>query len=246
MFEQIKQLVVAPLGGLADLLLPPACPLCDALLDSAGERVCPECADGFEPLQPPVCPRCGQPTTTNEVCPDCRLYPPPFAVLRSLYPFAGAVKEAVLRLKFGRKARISALIADQLMAAADTRLIAASCDLLIAVPLHRSRLRERGFNQAALIARRLSRQLQVPVDLSHLRRIRATPAQALTQSRQERLKNIQGAFRVSPDHPFRGKKVCLIDDVVTTGATLRSSAQSLLTAGAKEVRAVTFARSLMG
>ncbi len=245
MLERVKQLIVAPVGALADLLLPPACPVCDALLDSASAGICPGCAAELEPLRPPLCLRCGQPLVNDEICAACRLDPPPYSSLRSIYAFAGAAQEMVLRLKFGGKPGLGNLIADQLLIAANTNRLLLSCDWLIPVPLHPTRLRERGFNQAALIAQRLSHRLHLPVDLFHLRRIRATPAQALTQNRLERLNNIQRAFRVSPNHPFRGKKLCLIDDVVTTGATLRSCAQTLLDAGAKEVIAVTFARSLM-
>jgi ComF family protein len=245
MVIHIKQLILTPLKGLADLLLPPTCPVCDALLDSAETRICPDCAAEFEPVTPPLCPHCGQPLATDEICAECRMHPPPYTRLRAVYAFAGAAQEAVLRLKFGGKPKLADLIADRLMTANDTKILLASADWLIPVPLHPARLRERGFNQAALIAKKLSRGVQKPLDLSHLRRIRATSAQALTQSRLERLKNIQRAFRVSPRHPFRDKNLCLIDDVVTTGATLRTCAQALLDAGAQQVTAVTFARSLI-
>jgi ComF family protein len=162
-----------------------------------------------------------------------------------MYAFTGSAKEAVMRLKFGGKPKLADFIADRLMSAPVTHSLLASCDWLIPVPLHPVRLRERGFNQAALIAQRISRRLKVPIDLENVRRIRSTPAQALTQSRPERLKNIQHAFQVASRHAFRNKNLCLIDDVVTTGATLRAVAQALLDAGAKEIRAVTFARSLI-
>ncbi len=117
-------------------------------------------------------------------------------------------------------------------------------EVLVPVPLHPDRERERGFNQAMLLARELGRLAGVPVDGTCLRRVRATPPQ-VGLSREERQRNVAGAFRCT-EGAAQGKRVALVDDVCTTGATLYAAGQALLEGGAKEVWAVTVARSRPG
>jgi ComF family protein len=231
-------------AALGDLLLPPACAVCNALLDHPAGVVCPECLFGFEPLSGPLCDRCGQPCSGAGTCRDCRDDREPLEIIRSVYVFGGGVQEAVLRLKLWGKTRLASFFADQIGRATLAGLDLRDQDLLVPVPLHRSRQADRGFNQSQLIARRLSGILGVSLAPYHLQRIRPTPSQFQMTTRADRRENVRKAFSVRDRHPFEGKKVCLVDDVVTTGSTLRACAAALARAGARRVTAVTVARTL--
>jgi ComF family protein len=163
--------------------------------------------------------------------------------IRSVYEFGGTLQEAVLRLKVNRQTRLAALFAGQIAVAELPGLNLREQDLLVPVPLHKSRQADRGFNQSQLIARRLSRLLDVPLAPYHLRRTLATPSQFQMKSKKERRENLKGAFSVTKRHPFGGRRICLIDDVVTTGSTLGACASALIESGAKRVVAVTVART---
>jgi ComF family protein len=240
----IRSLVTGTFGALFDLVFPPRCALCDSLLDPAAPPVCPVCQEGFEPLQEPLCERCGQPAPGADRCDDCAASPPPLARIRSALTFGGPAGEAILALKAGGRLELAAHLADLMLSSDRTGPLARGCDRLVPVPLHRSRLARRGFNQSALLARRLARMAARPVDTDSLLRIRDTASQSSMHDRKERAANVEDAFRASRRHPFSGKRVCLVDDVVTTGATLASCARALQAAGAREVTAVTVARTV--
>lgn len=230
-------------GALGDLLLPPECAVCGALLDHIQAVVCPECLSGLEPLSGLQCHRCGQPYPGAGPCPDCREEKTHLEKIRSLYAFGGILQQAVLRLKLSKKTRLASFFAQKIAKADLPDLDLLAQDLIVPVPLHRSRQASRGFNQSLLIARHLSRLLGVPLAPFHLERTRPTPSQFQMKTRKERKENVKGAFRVTRRHPFSGKKLCLVDDVVTTGSTLKACALTLLEAGAKQVSAVTVART---
>lgn len=232
------------LAALGDLLMPPACAVCGALLDQPATIVCPECLFGFEPLSGPLCRRCGQPSPGAGPCPDCRdekTYP---EKIRSVYAFGGTLQEAVLRLKLNRKTRLAFFFADKIARADLPDLNLRALDLLVPVPLHKNRQAGRGFNQSQIIARRMSRLLGVPLAPFHLQRTRPTPSQFQMATKKQRKQNLKNAFAVRGRHPFAGKTLCLVDDVVTTGSTLGACADALKKAGAKRVVAVTVARTV--
>jgi len=236
--------LVHGLASLGDLLLPPACAVCGALLDQSASIVCPECLSGFEPLTGPLCRRCGQPYPGAGPCPDCRENQNRLEKVRSVFTFGGTLQEAVLSLKFNGRTRLAAVFADKIAGAELPDLDLHSQDFLVPVPLHRSRQAHRGFNQSQLIARRLSRLLGIPLDPWHLQRVRPTPSQFQMKSKKERRENLKGAFSVTGRHSFGGKRICLVDDVVTTGSTLEACADALLKSGARRVAAVTVARTV--
>jgi competence protein ComFC len=232
------------LAALGDLLLPPACAVCNNLLDHGGAVVCPDCLCGFEALSGPVCDRCGQPYPGAGRCPDCRDEAGHLDKIRSVYAYGGPLQEAVLNLKLNKKTRLAPFFADQIARADIDGLDLEGRDLLVPVPLHQGRQAARGFNQSQLIARRLSPLVNVPVAPFHLKRTRPTPSQFQMATRKQRLENVKNAFSVVGRHPFEGKKICLLDDVVTTGSTLRECARALSEAGAREIVAVTLARTV--
>ena len=227
-----------------DLVCPAVCPLCAARL-GAGRRdpVCGDCWAGFDRLTPPLCPTCGIPVaseTAATACAGCREAPPPFDYARAAAAYGGLVREAVHGLKFGGRRSLARPLAD-LLGEQCAPGLGARPDALVPVPLARARERERGFNQAALVAERLGERLALRVRPRWLVRLRATAAQSdLTAA--ERRTNVAGAFAASP--AVAGRHVVIVDDVVTTGATVGECARALRAAGAGRIGVLTVARVL--
>jgi ComF family protein len=224
-----------------DLLFPAVCPLCAARL-GVGRRdpLCGPCWASFSLVAPPLCATCGVPVPTDAIvrCADCRAETPPFDYARAAASYGGAVREAVHALKFGGRRSLARPLGD---------LIVAHCapsiapEAFVPVPLARARERERGFNQAALLAERLGERLHVRVRTRWLVRLRATVAQSeLTAS--ERHANVANAFVAAP--AVAGRDVVVVDDVITTGATVRECARALRKAGARRVGVLAVARVL--
>lgn len=235
-----RGLLRAGIGGLLDLLLPPVCSVCRALVESAADPLCPECRAEMRRPAPPLCAECGQPTHGSDRCATCRAAPPPVRIRSALF-FENAAAEALIAFKLSGRLELG----DWLAAEMEPLLSSFSPvpDILVPVPLHRSRLRGRGFNQAAWLARRLARRQRLALSLTHLVRLRATPPQGQAAGRSAREQNVRGAFALRRRHPFAGRRVCLVDDTTTTGATLAECARVLRAGGAREVLAVTAART---
>jgi len=221
--------------ALLDLLFPPRCLGCGG----GGSFLCPACCDTLPRLVPPLCPRCGLPLAAGGSCPSCTRTPLSIEGIRSPFLMEGLAREAVHQLKY-RNLRALACPLGRLL----TDYLESSprpADALVPVPLHRRRLRERGYNQAALLAREVGRNTGLSVVEGSLVRRRDTPAQARAASAAERRRNVEEAFYCR-DGKLRGKRVLLIDDVCTTGATLDACAHALREAGALSVWGLTLAR----
>lgn len=232
-----------------DLIFPALCPACHAPL-GAGRRdpLCGTCWSGIPRLEPPLCEQCGLPlgvvpsrvdgSTGPARCLGCRVDPPAFDRARGAGLYAGPLRHALHALKFhGRRALarpLAELIREQCEA-----VLAPDVDALVPVPLARARLRERGFNQAELIADRLGALLDLPVRRRWLARVRETAPQT-DLAAAERRTNVGGAFVATSD--VGGLHVVLVDDVLTTGATCRECARALRAAGARQIDVVTVAR----
>jgi ComF family protein len=229
--------------ALLSVVLSPACAACDEpLLHPTRGPVCEDCWTSIRPLTPPLCERCGDPLPTWRAvsvplacCPRCRRTPRSLDRARSVGAYEGALRSVIHALKYeGRRSLARPL--GRLMRERGADMIAgAAC--AIPVPLHPSRRRHRGFNQASDLAR----QMQMPV-VAALRRVRATPAQTgLPAARRHR--NLRDAFAATPAaRALAGATVLVIDDVSTTGATLDACARALKLAGIAEVRALTAGR----
>jgi ComF family protein len=233
------------LGGLSDLVFPPTCAVCGSLVTESRRVVCQECQEGFELLRPPFCRTCGQPFCGPGDCPECRADTPPLQTIRSVFAFGGPLGEAVMKLKYGDQRQLTPFFGG-LMAetAAGYWNTHTRPDWLVAVPLHPARLAARGFNQSSLLASEVGKRLSIPASHSHLIRTRATPSQSRMKTRTQRKRNVHGAFDLCPGHPFSKRHVCLVDDVVTTGATLSACAETLKAGGAASVTALTLARTV--
>jgi ComF family protein len=174
-------------------------------------------------------------------CPNCEDRPPAFDCVVSSFQAKGALRELIHRFKYGRQFHLRRVLTDFLVdAMQDVRIQASPPDYLVPVPLHPTRFRERGFNQADALAETLSKRTQLPI-LRCLERRRYTTTQT-RYDRQERMQNLRNAFSLRKSSDVRKKHLVLLDDVLTTGSTLHECALVLRAAGAESVRAVTVAR----
>jgi ComF family protein len=186
-----------------------------------------------------MCAKCGEPNTPSRLCSKCRQYSLNIDFIRSVAIFHGTVRNAIHRFKYERLAGLATPFGDLL---AETWLANNfQADWIIPVPLHPARERDRGYNQAALLAQRLSDRTHVPALPHALKRTRVTAVQMELKA-AERRTNVAGAFDCS-EARIRGKRVVVMDDVCTTGATLEACAQALSQAGAASVFALTLART---
>lgn len=230
-----------------DLVFPAICPVCDAAL-GPGRRdpLCGRCWEAIPRLQPPWCARCGLAFPTfarigvadSGLCHGCAVEPPGFAWARAAASYDGALRDALHAFKFGGKRALARPLAE-LIAETLSDHVPAAMDALVPVPLAAARERARGFNQAELLAERLAILFDVPLGSGWLRRTRATAPQT-ELSAAERRANVRGAFRASA--AVCGRAVVIVDDVLTTGATVSECARALGAAGARRVGVLTVAR----
>jgi ComF family protein len=225
------------------VLLAPVCAACRVPLDHPTRgAVCARCWAAIVPITPPCCRTCGDPlpawralSVAEALCPRCRRQPPLVSLARAIGTHDGTLRAIVQALKYDRRPTIARHLASRMREAGAAVL--GGADLLVAVPLHRSRERARGFNQA----RELARHLGLPM-ADALTRTRRTPPQAELPAAR-RHANVRGAFEWRRGVAVQGLTIVLVDDVSTTGATLNACARPLLDAGAAEVRALTAARA---
>jgi ComF family protein len=227
-----------------DLVFPPLCPVCERLL-GAGRRdpLCGVCWANLERIAPPWCRCCGVPLGIDGLCGACRSRRPRFAYARAALRYGDLAREAIHAFKFGGRRTLADPLGDLLAGLGLSALPGAAPDVLVPVPLHPRRARERGYNQALLLARRLERAWGVPVVADALRRAVATQPQADLDA-AARKRNVRNAFAVNYPELVAGRHVVLVDDVLTTGATAGECAMSLRRAGAATVGVLTVARAL--
>lgn len=219
----------------AALFLPASCLLCGA--DSDAEPVCTACVADLPPLPHPGCPLCADRTTHGERCGACLKDPPAFSGVFAAYRYDYPLDRLIHALKYGHQLAVADWCAGRLAPLAGQ----AHFDRILPLPLHATRLRERGFNQSGEIARALGRRLNRPVDVTSLLRTRATPPQA-GRPHKERLHNVRSAFECCTD--LTGQHLLLVDDVLTTGATANEAARVLKLHGAASVTVAVVARAL--
>jgi ComF family protein len=192
-------------------------------------------------LLPPLCPRCGRPQASGIVCPDCRRRQGQIDGIRSPFRFEEAIRKAIHELKYRNLKAISPSLADLLAGYFGSNPVPG--EALLCVPLHPRRLRERGYNQSALLAQELSNRTDLPVVEDCLIRVNQAQPQVRAADVEQRRRNVAGAF-VCQDERVSGKQVILVDDVCTSGATLESCAVALKSKGAASVWGLTLAREI--
>ena len=233
----------ATTAALLDLLFPWSCAACER---ACGEALCEACRRRIPWLPSTVCECCGIPREPG-ACGPCRLEPPAFARARAVAAYAPREGQpdplgiALRSLKYGGRRALAHPLGALL--AARQPFPPGEHDVIVPVPLHPARLRERGFNQALLLARPVASRLRLPLALDALRRVRPTPPQASLDERTRR-RNVRDAFDVKRPREIRDRRVLLVDDVVTSGATADACARALRAAGATRVDVLSLARAL--
>lgn len=243
----LKQYSVADLflkasAGVIDFILPPRCPNCACKLSAHG-FLCPTCWGDLKPLAAPFCEQCALPfefeASTGDVCGACLQAPPVYDWARAAVAYDDLGRDLVIRLKHSGSVAVVPAMAQMMVQA----LTGTDADILMPVPLHGRRMRARRFNQSQLLAGTLSKRLGVPMDTFSLKKTRATESQG-GLGRKARFRNVASSFVVDPAKrpALRDKKILLVDDVLTTGATASTCAEALKKAGAGTVGIVAFAR----
>jgi len=243
---------------LINFFYPPRCAACEERLPlESARRVCTDCLAAVERLDGVLCEVCGVPTdpgrqelgsdTGEPWCRSCSAAPPAFTRARAITRYRAEDEEhapvpsMIRRHKYGRDQSLSHALAE--CAGGPLPLEENDYDLVVPVPLHHARLRWRGFNQSALFGHAIAQRLGRPLDTRSLVRERATTPQT-AKDRRERHRNVHNAFRVRLPARIASRRILLVDDVMTTGATVDECARALLGAGARRVDVLTLARVL--
>ena len=225
-----------------EFFLPRLCLFCEAAVgEMAAVAVCPDCESQIKWVESPLCTRCGQmfldPGGGDRVCGDCQTDPPPFTRARAAAIYDGPVAQAITRFKFNRQMAFLPVMQHWLRRPICMEL-ASGADLLVPVPLHPRRIKNRGFNQALLLTQAFP---GAAVALEAVVRTRHTPPQ-VGLNPKARQDNVKGAFAVPDPGLVKGKTVLLVDDLFTTGSTVKECARVLRKAGARQVEVLTVAR----
>jgi competence protein ComFC len=236
--------------ALVSVIFPSACRICDRLLTSASRvPICRECLSSFERVPSIICEVCGRPLPGLTpkggeplLCPACQAQTYAFDRVRSFAVYVDAVVRAILLLKFEQIEPLGVWFSERLAEMVNVDGGRFSADVVVPVPLHRKREKERGYNQAALLSKPLARRLRLPHRAVLLMRTRPRPDKQVL-SLEERWESVRGAFATRPGSQVDNLRVLLVDDVLTTGATLDACARALREAGAKSVIGLTVARA---
>jgi ComF family protein len=235
------------LTGIADLIFPPLCITCGAVLkEHTPLPFCPPCTAGIHAVHSPLCPRCGIPFPAadgeDHLCGECLTTERPYAVARAVGLYEETLLTAIHLFKYRGRIGIGEVLGKIMADFAGGQWDMTVFSLIIPVPLHRKRLRERGFNQSVILAREIAKRFSLPLDFMTLRRELFTAPQ-VGLGREERLANVRKAFVVGKPEKIAGRRILLVDDVTTTGSTLTECASVLMKAKAEAVAILTLARA---
>jgi ComF family protein len=232
-----------------DIIYPPRCHICRSFIsDDRGQNphFCSDCLASIAMIRPPLCTTCGIPfhsfSDENHLCERCLRKRPFFDKLRAPYLYQGQIMEAIHQMKYGGKPYLAKSLGALLASFASDWLEDHGRYLMIPVPLHPQRLRERGYNQSLLLSRVMSPLLGMDIDLLSLRRVKYTRSQTGLNS-EERKRNVRGAFALEKSKEFKGRSIILVDDVATTGYTMNECARVLKKAGCDKVLCLVLART---
>ncbi|MBU1086165.1 MAG: ComF family protein [Candidatus Omnitrophica bacterium] len=242
-FLRIKQIT----RGVFDLIYPRLCVFCRSKLYTSHDyNICAVCAAEIKPIKVPFCLKCG--TSLDQIsqiryngCGKCANKQYYFDQVLSACKYKGMLKHCIHLFKYKRKRKTKNILSDILIRFLQANFCPENIDLITAVPLHRHKLRERGFNQSELIAAKISSFFKIENSFNNLCRIKKTVSQVTLTAKQRQL-NTTGAFSCKQPGEFKNKRILLVDDIFTTGSTLNECARVLKQSGAKKVTCLTIAR----
>ena len=224
-----------------NLFFPLYCIICGETLEP-GNRVflCSGCLTKVKRIQKPVCEKCGRPDCSY-LCAECRKREQYYTIARAAGVYDGVLRDCIHKFKYRGELYLAKTLTNFMVHALEEFPELTQCDLIVPVPLHRVRERERGFNQAYLLARGIRNVLKTHISSKNLRRLEQSSPQT-DLPRSTRLTNVKGIFGVRDSSEFSGKELLLIDDVYTTGSTVNECSRTLIGVGAKKVSVLTAAR----
>jgi ComF family protein len=229
-----------------DFIFPPICHICHLFMPGAGElHICDGCCDRLPLVKSPLCPVCGIPfigAGRNHICGHCQTHPPHFSSALAHLLYESSARELIHHFKYNHKTHLRLPLALLALEGLTEFITSRKPDIIIPVPLHHSRLRSRGFNQAVLLGNLFSSRLTIPMLKDGLTRTRETEAQ-IELSAEDRRNNVKGAFAANKPAMISGKRILLLDDVMTTGSTVNECAKVLKQNGAASVVVATIARA---
>jgi len=232
--------------ALLDFFIPRCCPVCRGSIGNSQYFFCPACVDDFSLIEPPLCPLCGTPFKSSEQdshpCQSCLQGVWRFDCGFSVFYYHGKLRKAIHLFKYSGRVILADPLARFLYERGVFWIREIQPEVIVPVPSHRSRLRKRGFNPPLFLVRYLGKHLAIPVLTEALLSVKQIPSQAGLK-REERLRNVRDAF-MAERNQVRGRRVLLVDDVLTTGATANECARVLKKAGAAHVAVMTLARSV--
>ncbi|MFC1839521.1 ComF family protein [Thermodesulfobacteriota bacterium] len=238
-----------PFSSLLDIIYPPRCHICMDFLNNKSEEtpgICDACSQSFKEISHPYCSTCGIPFISkadeDHLCGKCIVKKPYYDEMRAPYLYEGPIMGAIQRIKYSGRSYLANSLGLLLGEFARTWLGNTGDMILLPVPLHVKRLRQRGFNQSMLLAEKINKVLCTHLDYRTLERTRNTDTQTGLKFK-ERQRNVKGAFEVSNNLKIRGKDIILVDDVATTGNTINECARVLKKAGCNRVYGLVLART---
>jgi ComF family protein len=243
-FADVKNVIPV----LLDAVFPRSCPGCGIAMSEPGLDLCWDCRANVSVIALPLCDCCGEAVNGRVdhtfVCQGCVKSPPFYRRARAAIHYNTLGKRLVTQFKYSQALWLEKLLVDLLESCVLTHFSGIPYDMVCAVPLHPLKRRERGYNQAALLTKALAKRLDLPMaPARHLIRTRMTPSQTRLTARQ-RLTNVMAAFEARTAGRWNGRRVLLVDDVMTTGATVSACAKALRNAGVEAVDVVTVARGI--
>lgn len=236
------------LKGLADLFFSRRCRLCSIVFNQGPSNwICNDCLGQIISFNESVCKTCGKPLyldyqTSDYCCGDCLGDPPPYDILRSFGRYEGGLRKMIHHFKYNRLPGLADDLSGFLIDVMKNAHFPNDFDRVFYVPVHRNKLIERGFDPTFLLAGNIAAEFDVPLSTNTLRKVKETVPQ-VSLSRKDRLKNVTGTFSFESTNLIEGKKVLLVDDVYTTGATMKECSTVLKSSGAEKVFCLTLARA---
>ncbi len=233
--------IVSRLKLVSSIFFQNGCIVCGRATTS---MICADCSNSIRYVQEPFCTRCGKPFTSDSgishICYDCIKGKNKFTMSRAAFEYNGAIVKLIHRFKFGDQVNVLSFFSDEIFKLYQVHYSTESINAIIPVPLSLRRLKHRSYNQTQLLAAQLSKKLSIPVFPQVLEKIKETPPQSRL-SAEKRQENVKDAYKVTDRVSLKGKKVLLIDDVITTGATVNACTKALMRAGIKQVYVVAIA-----